>query len=130
MFYKKKLYLIDNQDAVVGNITYDLVSLIDDVRFKTTEKLKKEIYSYYIRKNPNKFNLNNFKNDFDILSVLRNFKILGIFTRLAKRDNKKKYLKMLPYCWDLIKSRIDNREIFDELKIFLRKKEFKKYIIL
>jgi len=64
------------------------------------------------------------------LSVLRNFKILGIFTRLAKRDNKKKYLKMLPYCWDLIKSRIDNREIFDELKIFLRKKEFKKYIIL
>ena len=37
---------------------------------------------------------------------------------------------MLPYCWDLIKSRIDNREIFDELKIFLRKKEFKKYIIL
>jgi len=130
MFYKKKLYLLDSQDAVVGNIAYDLASLIDDVRFKTTDKLKKEIYSYYIKKNLNKFNIDYFKNDFDILSVLRNFKILGIFTRLAKRDNKKKYLKMLPYCWDLIKSRIDNREIFDELKIFLRKKEFKKYIIL
>ena len=128
MFYKKKLYLIDSQDAVIGNAAYDLASLIDDVRFKTTYKLKKEIYDYYIRENSNKFNINYFKNDFDILSILRNFKIIGIFTRLAKRDNKKKYLKMIPHCWQLIKNRIDDRKIFNELRFFLRKKEFRKYI--
>ena len=130
MIYKKKLYLIDNQDAVIGNTAYDLASLIDDVRFKTTNKLKKKIYSYYITKNSNKFNIHDFKNDFDILSVLRNLKILGIFTRLAKRDNKKKYLKMLPYCWKLIQNRIDDQKIFEELKTFLKKKEFRKHIVL
>ena len=130
MFYKKKLYLIDNQDAVIGNTAYDLASLIDDVRFKTTNKLKQKIYSYYIKKNSNKFNIHDFKNDFDILSVLRNLKILGIFTRLAKRDNKKKYLKMLPYCWKLIQNRIDDQKIFEDLKTFLKKKEFRKHILL
>ena len=40
MFYNKKMYLIDNQDAVIGNIAYDLASLIDDVRFKTSNDLK------------------------------------------------------------------------------------------
>ena len=34
------LGLIDNQDAVYGNIAYDLASLIDDVRFKTNMKIK------------------------------------------------------------------------------------------
>ena len=36
-----------------------------------------------------------FKSDFDILSVLRNLKIIGIFMRLAERDKKRKYLKLL-----------------------------------
>ena len=44
MLYKKNIYLIDNQDAVYGNIAYDLASLIDDVRVKTTLEQKKKIY--------------------------------------------------------------------------------------
>ena len=121
MFYKKKLYLIDSQDAVIGNAAYDLASLIDDVRFKTTYKLKKEIYDYYIRENSNKFNINYFKNDFDILSILRNFKIIGIFTRLAKRDKKLNYLKLIPYTWKLIQLRTENNFLFKDLKVFLNK---------
>ena len=128
MKVKNKIGVIDSQDALIGHPAYDLVSLIDDVRIKTTNKIKKEIYDFYITKNRNKFNTDDFKNDFDILSVLRNLKIIGIFTRLAKRDNKKKYLKMIPYCWKLIQNRIDERKIFNDLKNFLRKKEFKQYI--
>ena len=41
-------------------------------------------------------NKTQFINDFEILSVLRNLKIIGIFTRLANRDKKKKYLKLIP----------------------------------
>ena len=92
--------------------------------------MKRKNYILIILKNFNKFNIDDFKNDFDILSVLRNLKILGIFTRLAKRDNKKKYLKMLPYCWKLIQNRINDQKIFKDLKIFLKKKEFRKYIEL
>jgi len=58
------------------------------------------------------------KNDFDILSIQRNLKILGIFYRLNKRDKKPQYLKYLPYTWKLIELRMKNK-IFKNLKKIL-----------
>ena len=116
MKYKKELATIDTQDALIGNRAYDLVSLIDDVRFKSNKKLKDNIYNYYLKLNKNKINTNILLNDFEILSVIRNMKIIGIFTRLAIRDKKKKYLKFIPYAWKLIELRIKNNQIFDGLK--------------
>ena len=63
-----------------------------------------------------KINETKFQNDFEILSVLRNLKIIGIFTRLAERDKKKIYLKLIPYAWKLIEYRMDNNDIFGDLK--------------
>ena len=116
MKYKKKLATIDAQDALIGNKAYDLASLIDDVRFKSNKKLKDSIYNYYLKLNKNKINKVILLNDFEILSVLRNMKIIGIFARLAARDKKRKYLKLIPYAWKLIELRIKNNQIFDELK--------------
>ena len=116
MKYKKELATIDTQDALIGNRAYDLASLIDDVRFKSNKKLKDNIYNYYLKLNKNKINRGILLNDFYILSVIRNMKIIGIFTRLAVRDKKKKYLKLIPYAWELIELRIKNNEIFDNLK--------------
>ena len=116
MKYKKKLATIDTQDALIGNKAYDLASLIDDVRFKSNKKLKDNIYNYYLRLNKNKINKVILLNDFEILSVIRNMKIIGIFVRLAVRDKKKKYLKLIPYAWKLIELRIKNNQIFDGLK--------------
>ena len=121
MHKQKKYYLIDSQDAVIGNPAYDLASLIDDVRFKTSKDLKKYMFNYFTRKYSN-IELKRFENDFLILSVLRNFKILGIFFRLAKKDNKKGYLKYIPYTKSLIKFRIKENEIFKELRLFLKNK--------
>ena len=102
---KNQIGLIDNQDALIGNKAYDLASLIDDVRYKTPNSLKDKVYNYYL--NTNKIiDVNKFKNDFDILSVLRNLKIIGIFMRLAERDKKRKYLKLIPYAWNMIDSRM------------------------
>ena len=98
MITKKGLGLIDSQDAVYGNIAYDLASLIDDVRLKTSKELKHKIFRMFVKSNSS-INQNKLKNDFEILSVLRNLKIIGIFMRLAERDNKKKYLKLIPYAW-------------------------------
>ena len=117
---KNKIGVIDSQDALLGNRAYDLASLIDDVRYKTSKSLKDKIYKLYI-KNQKKLDKKKFKNDFEILSVLRNLKIIGIFTRLAIRDRKKKYLKLIPYSWDLINLRINENEIFVELKNLLIK---------
>jgi N-acetylmuramate 1-kinase len=116
MKYKKKFATIDTQDALIGNKAYDLASLIDDVRFKSNKKLKDRIYNYYLKLNNKKINKVILLNDFEILSVLRNMKIIGIFTRLAVRDKKTKYLSLIPYAWKLIELRIKNNEIFDNLK--------------
>ena len=102
MRYKKKLATIDTQDALIGNRAYDLASLIDDVRFKSNKKLKDNIYNYYLKLNNKKINKVILLNDFEILSVLRNMKIIGIFTRLAARDKKTKYLRLIPHAWKLI----------------------------
>ena len=118
---KNRYGVIDTQDAVVGNKSYDLASLIDDVRFKTSKKLKKQVFEFYLNINKKELNLQKFKNDFDILSVLRNLKIIGIFTRLAKRDKKYNYLKFIPYTWKLIELRISNNFLLKDLKIFLYK---------
>ena len=92
MLVNNQIGVIDSQDALIGNKAYDLASLIDDVRFKSSNSLKKKIYNFYL-KSQKKSDKNLIKNDFEILSVLRNLKIIGIFTRLAVRDKKKKYLK-------------------------------------
>ncbi len=116
MVNNKKISIIDSQDAVYGNITYDLASLIDDARLKTSKNLKAMIYKNYLKLNKKNINKIKFKNDFEILSVLRNLKVIGIFTRLASRDKKKKYLKLIPYTWKLIEDRIDNNSVFIDLK--------------
>ena len=120
MFYKNKIALIDSQDAVLGNPAYDLASLIDDVRIKTSNSFKSNILKVFLSKFKYK-NESQFINDFEILSVLRNLKIIGIFTRLAKRDKKRKYLKLIPYAWKLIDNRIKNNPNFHDLKNFLQK---------
>jgi len=119
MYFNNKIAVIDSQDALIGNKAYDLASLIDDVRFKTSNHLKKKVYNYYLKTNK-KNKLNKFKNDFEILSVMRNLKIIGIFMRLALRDNKKKYLKLIPYAWKMIDYRMNQNKVFDNLMLLLK----------
>ena len=51
--------------------------------------------------------------------MLRNLKIIGIFKRLAVRDKKKKYLKLIPNAWNLIKLRSKNNDKFKNLNELL-----------
>jgi aminoglycoside/choline kinase family phosphotransferase len=123
MIKNKKFGLIDSQDALRGNLLYDVASLIDDVRIKLPKGLKSSLFNYYISKTKKIKNDKEkliAKNDFDILSVQRNLKILGIFVRLCRRDFKSSYLKYLPYTWKLIELRLKN-PIFINLRYLLAK---------
>ena len=119
MQHKGQLAIIDSQDALKGNKAYDLASLIDDVRYKTNKNFKDNIYRYYLKFNKNYINKDNFLNDFEILSVIRNMKIIGIFTRLAIRDKKPKYLNLIPYAWKLIEFRTKGSKKFNKLNYLL-----------
>ena len=126
MYVKNNIAVIDSQDALIGNKAYDLASLVDDVRFETSNKLKNKILNNYFKK-LKKTEINKFVNDFEILSVLRNLKIIGIFMRLASRDNKKKYVKMIPYAWQMISYRMKKNREFVNLKLIL-KRNFPKFV--
>jgi|TARA_B100001057_G_scaffold325800_1_gene325995 aminoglycoside/choline kinase family phosphotransferase len=121
MINKNKLGLIDSQDAIIGNPLYDVASLIDDVRIKLPSNLQEKLLNFYYNKSKfKKENYKNLKNDFEILSVQRNLKILGIFVRLSKRDGKPNYLKYLPYTWSLIERRLKN-PVFKNLNLLFNK---------
>lgn len=120
IIFKKKTYLIDNQDAVYGSIAYDIASLIDDVRIKVSRSNREKLYSSYIS-NIKILDQKKFRNDFEIISILRNLKIIGIFTRLSKRDKKHSYLKMIPYAWKLIDERRKFNIHTNQLNLFLDK---------
>ena len=122
MKINSRIGVIDSQDAIIGNPTYDLASLIDDVRIKTSNQLKKNIFNYYLNKCPKIYRRkkNEFIHDFNILSVQRNLKIIGIFSRLFKRDKKKQYLKLIPYTWKLLEIRSKDK-MFNEINIVLNK---------
>ena len=126
IYYKNNIAVIDSQDALIGNKAYDLASLVDDVRLKTSNKIKNKILNNYLKKSK-KIEISKFINDFEILSVLRNLKIIGIFMRLAARDHKKKYLKMIPYAWKMINYRMKSNRDFINLRSML-KKNFPKFV--
>ena len=121
MICKKNFGIIDSQDAIMGNPLYDVASLIDDVRIKLPHDVQNTLFEFYLKNSKYKKEaISKLKNDFDILSVQRNLKILGIFVRLCKRDYKPGYLKFLPYTWLLIERRLKN-PIFKNFNILMHK---------
>lgn len=89
--------LIDFQDALVGHPAYDLVSLLQDARRDVSLELEEAMLNRYIEAAGAD---GDFRADYARLGAQRNAKIVGIFTRLAKRDGKPKYLSMIPRVWN------------------------------
>lgn len=92
--------IVDFQDAVLGPVTYDLVSLLRDCYVAwPSERVYAWANAYRDRlvdKNVLKFGELRWKRWFDFMGVQRHVKVLGIFARLNYRDGKPAYLKDLP----------------------------------
>ena len=114
----KDIGLIDYQDALVGHPSYDLVSLLQDVRTFISQKDQKYLYSYYLNKR--NYNLKEFRQTYLILGTQRLIKIIGIFKRLNLRDNNKAYMKFLPRTFKLLFENLQD-PIFSDLKDWIGK---------
>ena len=90
----RKVGLIDFQDALIGDEAYDISSLLEDVRRDVSQKTKSIAIREFIKLNKIK-NKNKFIQNYNIFAAQRNAKIVGIFIRLARRDNKLKYLELV-----------------------------------
>ena len=119
---KNEIGVIDSQDALIGSNAYDVVSIIDDVRIKTNFNLKQKILNFYlsIAMRDKNFNIHQFKKEFSILSVQRAMKIIGIFSRLFRRDGKSRYLKLIPYTWTILNKRLED-PMFNEVRVIINK---------
>jgi hypothetical protein len=95
--------LLDFQDAVRGPPSYDLVSLIEDARRDVPENLRVAMTERYLAAFP-QLDRAAFARSAAILAAQRNCKIIGIFTRLWRRDGKPAYLAYIPRVWRLLEA--------------------------
>jgi tRNA threonylcarbamoyl adenosine modification protein YjeE len=95
--------LLDFQDAVLGPASYDLVSLLEDARRDVPADLRAAMTERYLAAFP-RHDRALFMRSGAILAVQRNCKILGIFTRLWRRDGKPAYLPHIARIWRLIEA--------------------------
>lgn len=94
-----RLGLLDFQDALAGHPAYDLVSMLQDARRDVPEMIETAMLVEYQKlASPGP----GFLDSYAILGAQRNAKIVGIFTRLWKRDGKPRYLDFMPRVWDYL----------------------------
>ena len=91
--------LIDFQDALAGHPAYDLVSLLQDARRDVSPALEQAMLERYLAKAAPQ---GDFAASYARLGAQRNAKIVGIFSRLDRRDGKPRYLAMIPRVWEAI----------------------------
>jgi len=95
--------LLDFQDALAGPASYDLVSLLEDARRDVPAALREAMTERYLGAFP-ALDRAQFRRAAAILAAQRNAKIIGIFTRLWRRDGKPQYLAHIPRVWRLLEA--------------------------
>jgi aminoglycoside/choline kinase family phosphotransferase len=127
MLVGEKIGVIDFQDAKVGAITYDLVSLLKDVYVYFEPQKIDELALLFRDKNALEVDDKTFIRWFDMMGLQRHIKILGIFARLHLRDGKSGYLKDLPLTYQYVLEAMTKYEelrplkrLFDELDLKMR----------
>jgi hypothetical protein len=94
--------MIDFQDALAGNRSYDLISLLEDARRDVSPELARAMQNRYlaaVNADANAVDEEAFAAQLAVTAAQRNAKIAGIFARLANRDGKRRYLSFIPRVW-------------------------------
>jgi aminoglycoside/choline kinase family phosphotransferase len=114
--------LLDFQDAVAGAAAYDLMSLLEDARRDLPPELKTEMLARYhagvahaglCHGDPAAFD-----RAFAVLAAQRHAKVIGIFTRLNRRDGKPAYLGHIPRVWRLLEAALAEPALAPVLRWF------------
>lgn len=95
--------LLDFQDAVAGPAAYDLMSLLEDARRDIDPQMKARMLARYQAGMAGALS-ETFATTFAVLAAQRHAKVIGIFTRLWRRDGKPIYLTHIPRVWRLLEA--------------------------
>ena len=91
--------LLDFQDALVGHPAYDLASVLEDARRDVPAGIESAMIDRYVGATGHG---KAFERAYWALAAQRNTRILGVFTRLWKRDGKPGYRRFQPRMWGLL----------------------------
>jgi len=91
--------LLDFQDALAGHPAYDLASVLEDARRDVSPEVERAMIDRYVAATGQG---DAFERAYWALAAQRNTRILGVFTRLWKRDGKPGYRKFQPRMWGLL----------------------------
>jgi aminoglycoside/choline kinase family phosphotransferase len=94
-----QLGLLDFQDALAGHPAYDLCSVLEDARRDVSPEIERAMLSRYMAAADSPAS---FERAYWTLAAQRNTRILGVFTRLWKRDGKPHYRQFQPRMWGLL----------------------------
>jgi aminoglycoside/choline kinase family phosphotransferase len=97
--------LLDFQDALLGPVAYDLVSLLEDARRDVPDALKATMRARYLAAFP-VLDREDFMAGYQFCNAQRNLRIIGVFTRLCRRDRKPGYLRHIPRLWRLVEQAV------------------------
>lgn len=100
--------LLDFQDAVYGPMAYDLVSLLEDARRDVDASFAASLKAYYLSQQPPSFDHEAFHQEYLLLGAQRATRIIGIFTRLALRDQKPHCLSHIPRVWRYLETALED----------------------
>ena len=118
-----ELGIIDFQDAVLGPITYDLVSLLRDCYIELSENEIRHwlevVYQRLINENLLHISYEKFEVDFDLMGCQRHLKAIGIFSRLKHRDGKPNYMKDVPRTLGYLKKISKKYDVLEPLHNFV-----------
>lgn len=103
-----KCGLLDFQDALIGQFSYDLMSLLEDARRDVPADLKKHLYDRYMTAMGKDLDRDGFDYSFRVLAAQRHAKVLGIFVRLHERDGKDRYLQFIPHVHKLFMQSVND----------------------
>jgi aminoglycoside/choline kinase family phosphotransferase len=99
--------LLDFQDAVIGPITYDLMSLIEDARRDISIATRQAMRQRYLARRPG-IDPHALDLSLAVLGAQRHTKVIGLFCRLDRRDGKPTYLRHLPRLWRLLAASLEH----------------------
>ena len=102
--------LLDFQDAVIGPMAYDLVSLLEDARRDINPNLVVSMIQRYHDAMP-LLEIENFRRWYHVLGAQRHCKVAGIFLRLLLRDGKSDYVRHIPRVIHLLEQKFDVPEL-------------------
>lgn len=95
--------LLDFQDAVAGPATYDLMSLLEDARRDIDKVMIERMKQRWLARFPT-LDRTVFEASWAVMAAQRHAKVIGIFTRLCRRDGKPGYLVHIPRVWRLLEN--------------------------